>query len=81
MKNLVGNQKLLSPQIYLEQEGKDVAVEIACQFVNSTNDQLLSFANNITTKDGGTHVSGFKDALLEVINEIALAKDEVDKKI
>jgi len=81
LKNLVGNQKLLSPQIYLEQEGNDVAVEIACQFVNSTNDQLLSFANNITTKDGGTHVSGFKDALLEVINEIAVAKDAVDKKI
>jgi len=79
--NLVWTQKVLSPQVHIEQEGKEVMVEIACQFVNSANNTLLSFVNNITTKDWGTHVLWFKDALLEVINEVAAEKGEVDKKI
>lgn len=79
--NLLGNQKPLSNQFYINQEGKDVLVEVAFQFVDTTNDTLLSFVNNITTKDGGTHVSGFKDALLKVINEVAQARGEIDKKV
>ena len=46
-------------------------VEVAFQFVDSMNDNLLSFANNITTKDGGTHVLGFKDAILTAVNDFA----------
>lgn len=79
--NLVGTQRPLSPLLSLEQEGKNVMVEIACQFVDSTNDTILSFTNNIRTIDGGTHVLGFKDALLEVINEVAAAKGAIDKKV
>jgi DNA gyrase/topoisomerase IV subunit B len=52
----VGAQKVLSPLIAIEKEGKEVLVEIACQFVDSMNDTLLSFVNNIRTIDGGTHV-------------------------
>jgi len=37
--------------------------------------------NNIPTTDGGTHVLGFKSALLNVINELAKAKDKINKKI
>lgn len=81
MTNLLGNQKALSEQFYINQEGKEVLVEVAFQFVDNTNDYLLSFVNNITTKDGGTHVSGFKDALLKVINDIAQARGEIDKKV
>jgi DNA gyrase subunit B len=79
--NLLGTQKPLSEQFYTSQEGKEVFVEVAFQFVDTTNDYLLSFVNNITTKDGGTHVSGFKDALLKVVNEIAQARGEIDKKV
>ncbi len=81
LSNLLGTQKPLSEQFYVSQEGKEVQVEVAFQFVDTTNDYLLSFVNNITTKDGGTHVSGFKDALLKVVNEIAQARGEIDKKV
>jgi len=41
----------------------------------------MSFANNITTKDGGRHVLGFKDALLRAINEFAHEIEAIDKKM
>ena len=55
--------------------------EIAFQYINSSNDNLLSFVNNINTVDDGTHVIGFKNALLTVINDMAKAKGKVDNKI
>lgn len=81
LKNLVGEQKILSQPQYMMQEGNDVLVEVAFQYVNSSNDNGLSFVNNINTIDGGTHVLGFKNALLNVINETAKAKGKVDGKI
>ena len=79
--NLAGTQKKLSEQFFIDREGKDCWAEISFQFVDSTNDNIMSFVNNITTKDGGMHVLGFKDALLKVINEVAQAEGEIDKKI
>ena len=55
--------------------------EMALQFVNSNNDNILSFVNNINTIDGGTHVTGFKNALLRVINEQMKEKNLTDGKI
>ncbi len=81
LKNLVGEQKPLSSLHYLVQEGNDVLVEVAFQYINSSNDNWLSFVNNINTVDGGTHVIGFKNALVNVINELAKAKWKVDNKI
>jgi DNA gyrase subunit B len=81
LKNLVGEQKPLSQLHYLVQEWNDVLVEVAFQYVNSINDNGLSFVNNINTVDGGTHVVGFRNALLNVINETAKAKGRVDNKI
>lgn len=81
LSNLVDDQKVVSPQVAFEQEWNEVMVEIACQFVNTTNSTTLSFVNNITTKDHGTHVLWFKDALLEVVNEFAKTHDLYDKKI
>ncbi|HMT27626.1 MAG TPA: toprim domain-containing protein, partial [Candidatus Absconditabacterales bacterium] len=79
--NLVGEQKAISPLAYVNQEGKDCRAEIAFQYVDSPNDSSLSFVNNISTTDGGTHVNGFKTALLTVINEFAKAKGQLDNKI
>lgn len=42
---------------------------------------MLSFVNNIPTTDGGSHVLGFKSALLNIINEVAKEKDKMNKKI
>jgi DNA gyrase subunit B len=81
LSNLVWEQKTLSSQHYVLKEGNDVLVEIAFQYVNSPNDNGLSFVNNVNTGDGGTHVVWFKNALLNVINETAKSKGKVDNKI
>lgn len=62
-------------------EGKDCLAEIAFEFVNTSNDHMLSFVNNIPTTDGGSHVLGFRSALLNIINEVAKEKDKINKKI
>lgn len=56
LRNLVGEQKPLTSLHHVAQEGDNVMVEVAFQYVNSANDNELSFVNNITTSDGGTHV-------------------------
>ncbi len=52
-------------------EEDSVAVEIAMQYNDSYNENLLTFANNIHTTDGGTHEEGFKRALTSVMNDYA----------
>ena len=81
LKNLVGEQQALSSIHYINVEGKDCLAEIAFEFVNTPNDHMLSFVNNIPTTDGGSHVLGFKSALLNIINEVAKEKDKMNKKI
>ena len=55
--------------IYFQGVEDDMFVEIALQYNDTYNDLILSFANNIHTPDGGTHETGFKNALTKVINE------------
>lgn len=60
----------LSPDvIYLNGILGDMYCEIAMQYNDTYNELILSFANNIHTPDGGTHETGFKNALTKVINE------------
>lgn len=54
--------------IYLQSEKDQVIIEIALQWNDSYSEQLFSFANNINTHDGGTHVTGFKSALTRTFN-------------
>ncbi|HVZ93293.1 MAG TPA: DNA topoisomerase (ATP-hydrolyzing) subunit B [Phycisphaerales bacterium] len=51
-----------------EESSNGFSIEIAMQYNDSYNELLLSFANNIRTVDGGTHLSGFKTALTRTIN-------------
>jgi DNA gyrase subunit B len=81
LQNLVGEQQKLSSPHYFKAEGKDTLAEIAFQFVATSNDHTLSFVNNIPTRDGGSHILGFKSALLTVVNEIGKEKEKIDKKI
>jgi DNA gyrase subunit B len=55
--------------IYIAGKKEDSTAEIALQYNDSYNEVILSFANNIHTTDGGTHETGFKNALTKVINE------------
>ncbi|MEG0894313.1 MAG: toprim domain-containing protein, partial [Oscillospiraceae bacterium] len=55
--------------IFLSKSSEDSSVEIAMQYNDSYNELILSFANNIHTTDGGTHETGFKNALTRVFND------------
>lgn len=62
-------QKPLHSSIfYVEKELDGVGVEIALQYVDDIVDRITPFANNINTKEGGTHVTGFKTALTRTLN-------------
>jgi DNA gyrase subunit B len=66
--------------IYLEDEGDPCAVEVAMQWNNSYQENLLSFANNINTHEGGTHLSGFRSALTRTLNAYARQKQLLKEK-
>lgn len=57
--------------IYIEGSKDDYLVEIALQYNDSYTENLFSFANNIDTVEGGTHLTGFKNALTRVFNDYA----------
>jgi len=57
--------------IYFEVKKNDVVVELALQYNNGYSENIYSFANNIRTQEGGTHETGFKNALTRVINDYA----------
>ncbi len=72
-----GVEKGLHDIIYFEgnhiptKKQHGIEVEIAMQFTSNYNEQLFSFVNNVRTKDGGTHESGFRTALTRAINDYA----------
>jgi len=66
------NKETLSRKpVYLEAEKDRVQVEVAMQYTSLYNEVILSFANNINTHEGGTHLSGYKTALTKAINDYA----------
>ena len=71
---------MFSDVIYGEKSFKDSEVEYAIQYNDGYNELIYTYANNINTEEGGTHLVGFKNALTKVINDYAheqkLIKDE-----
>ena len=66
------NKESIFPEpIYIEGRKDDYIVEIALQYNDGYAENLFSFANNIDTVEGGTHLSGFKTALTRVLNDYA----------
>lgn len=64
------NKTTLHPNpIFLKAEKEDVEVEIAIQYTDGYTENIFTFANNINTHEGGTHLSGFKGALTRVLND------------
>jgi topoisomerase-4 subunit B len=56
---------------YRASKQADIEVEIALQFTDGYQENILSFVNNVRTKDGGSHEVGFKSALTKVVNDYA----------
>ncbi|WP_312579151.1 DNA topoisomerase (ATP-hydrolyzing) subunit B [Clostridium sp.] len=63
--------KVHNEPIYIEGTKDECIVEIALQYNDTYNENLFSFANNIDTIEGGTHLVGFKTALTRVLNDYA----------
>jgi DNA gyrase subunit B len=59
----------LHPPIFIEGVRNDVSMEVAIQYNDTYNEKLFSFANNINTIEGGTHLIGFKAALTRTLNQ------------
>src|SRR4051812_4898069 len=74
-----GKQVLHDKPIYMEAERSNVAMEIALQYNDGYSETVFSFANNINTVDGGSHLSGFRTSLTRTINyagqQLGLFKD------
>ncbi len=62
---------LYDEPIFLEGDQQDIVVEVAMQYTTGYHTNIMSFANNIHTYEGGTHEMGFKSALTRVINDYA----------
>ena len=65
------DKDLLTPVAYFEGETNEIEVEFAFQYNDGYSETILSFVNNVRTKDGGTHESGMKTAITKTFNEYA----------
>ena len=70
----------LHKPIYISVEKSDMVLEVALQYNDGYAENIFSFANNINTREGGTHLIGFKAALTRTINYYANANDLLKKE-
>jgi DNA gyrase subunit B len=76
VEHLNANKNSLHPKpIYFETRKEDVVVEVAMQYNDGYSETIFSFANNINTHEGGTHLIGFKSALTRTLNAYAQSHD------
>lgn len=72
VKHLNNNKDALHEEIiYFEVNKKNMELEVAMQYTDRYNEMVLSYANNISTTEGGTHMAGFRTALTRVFNDYA----------
>ena len=66
--------------VYLEADGPEATLEAALQWTAAYNESVYTFANNINTHEGGTHLTGFRTALTRTLNDYARAKGLLKEK-
>jgi DNA gyrase subunit B len=72
VKHLNKNKTVLHDKpIYFERQGDQLSIEVAIQYNDAYDEKVYSFANNINTVDGGTHLSGFRSSFTRTINAYA----------
>ncbi len=69
------NKNPLHKVVYFEKEKEGVFLEVSLQYNDGYAENIFSFANNINTVEGGTHLSGFKSALTRALNQYAKGKN------
>ncbi|WP_381415076.1 DNA topoisomerase IV subunit B [Spiroplasma endosymbiont of Anurida maritima] len=74
------DKKILSTPILLRGNEKDIEVEVCLQYSNDFNENLVAFANNVKTAEGGTHVTGFRTGLNKAFNEFARSSNILKDK-
>ena len=74
------HRKVLHEPFYVEGKVEDTHIEIALQYTDGYAESVFSFANNINTVDGGTHLTGFRSALTRSLNDYARAKNLLKEK-
>jgi len=67
----------LHKPFFIEKEKNGIMLELAVQYNDSYSENLFSFANNINTKEGGTHLVGFKSALTRTVNNYGSANNQL----
>ena len=80
VEHLNENKTSIGNPIYINKTREDVQVEIALQYNDTYSETVLSYANNVHTKEGGTHLSGFRTALTRVINQYARKSGAIKEK-
>lgn len=81
VQHLNENKKVVNDApIYFESEKDGVRVEVAIQYNDRYDEVLFTFVNNINTREGGTHLSGFRAGLTRVVNEQLKQNTKLTKK-
>ncbi len=80
VKDLNYNQSVLHSVLYRKGEVNNVIIEFALQYYNGFKPKIYTFANNIRTKEGGTHLAGFKSALTRALNSY-ISNADIPKKL
>ncbi|MGL4183640.1 MAG: DNA topoisomerase IV subunit B [Metamycoplasmataceae bacterium] len=74
--NFINNTKTsITPIIEIKDKNKDFEIEIGIQYTDSYSETIISFVNNVKTRDGGTHEGAFKASLTKIINDFAREKN------
>ena len=71
---------IIKKPIYFHTNRDKVDIEIAIQYIDTYTETVFTYANNINTREGGTHLAGFKSALTRVLNDF-LKREKMDKKM
>ncbi len=71
IKDMNKTKETISEVVYVQGESEGITVEVAFQYVNEFHENVLGFCNNIYNAEGGTHLTGFKTAFTNIVNNYA----------
>ncbi len=76
-----GKKTIPEQPVYISGERDDIQTEVSLQYNDGYNENILSFVNDINTREGGTHLEGFKAALTLVMNEFLKNNTKLQKRM